>query len=124
MAARQQWPRRAAELRDGIRADVANLTGKLTDLAVQLERAADPEAAAVRVEAVQAEAAEQVADARADVAPRRSDVSGPRQRPSGPAAVSSNTAEPTRQKRRAIARLASAALRSPRCPKEGAEASS
>src|SRR5438552_12175649 len=59
---------RAAELRTGIRNDMATLTARLTELAVQLERAADPEAAAAQVEAVQAEAAEQVADARADVA--------------------------------------------------------
>ena len=59
---------RAAELRNGIRADMAALTGKLTDLAAQLDRAADPEAAAAQVEAVQAEAAQQVADAQADTA--------------------------------------------------------
>src|ERR1022692_5192079 len=59
---------RAAELRDGIRADIASLTGKLADLAGQLALAADPEAAAAPIEAVQAEAAEQVADARADAA--------------------------------------------------------
>src|SRR6266480_3704910 len=59
---------RAAELRTGIRNDMATLTARLAELAVQLERAADPEAAAAQVEAVQAEAAEQVADARADVA--------------------------------------------------------
>ena len=59
---------RAAELRNGIRADMAALTGKLTDLAAQLDRAADPEAAAAQVEAVQAEAAQQVADAQAETA--------------------------------------------------------
>ena len=48
---------RAAELRKGIRDDMATLTGKLADLVVQLERAADPEVAAAQVEAVQAEAA-------------------------------------------------------------------
>jgi hypothetical protein len=37
-------------------------------LAAQLDRAADPEAAAAQIEAVQADAAGQVADARADVA--------------------------------------------------------
>ena len=59
---------RAAELRNSIRADMATLTGKLTDLAAQLDRAADPEAAAAQVEAVQAEAAQQVADAQAETA--------------------------------------------------------
>ena len=59
---------RAAELRKGIRADMAALTGKLADLAAQLDRAADPEAAAAQVEAVQAEAAEQVDGARAETA--------------------------------------------------------
>ena len=59
---------RAAELRNGIRADMTALTGKLTDLAAQLDRAADPEAAAAQVEAVQAEAAQQVADAQAETA--------------------------------------------------------
>src|SRR6516225_172813 len=49
---------RAAELRKGIRNDMAALTAKLTDLAAQLERAADPEVAAAQVEAVQAETAE------------------------------------------------------------------
>jgi colicin import membrane protein len=59
---------RAAELRNGIRADMTALTGKLTELAAQLDRAADPEAAAAQVEAVQAEAAQQVADAQAEAA--------------------------------------------------------
>src|SRR5439155_12500457 len=58
---------RAAELRKGIRADMAALTGKLAELAGQLDRAADPEMAEVQVEAVQTEARQQVdaAEARA-----------------------------------------------------------
>ena len=59
---------RAAELRKGIRADMAALTGKLAELAAQLDRAADPEVAEAQVEAVQAEARQQVADAEAKVA--------------------------------------------------------
>jgi hypothetical protein len=51
---------RAAELRKGIQADIAALTGKLAELAEQLRRAADPEMAEVQVEAVQAEARQQV----------------------------------------------------------------
>src|SRR5580692_5065908 len=58
---------RAAELRKGIRADMAALTGKLTELTAQLDRAADPEVAAAQVEAVQAEAAEQLGHAQAEV---------------------------------------------------------
>src|SRR5437660_3053951 len=58
---------RAAELRKGIRADMAALTGKLTELTAQLDRAGDPEVAAAQVEAVQAEAAEQLGHAQAEV---------------------------------------------------------
>ena len=47
---------RAAELRRGIQADIAGLTGKLAVLVEQLERAADPEMAERQVEAVQQEA--------------------------------------------------------------------
>src|SRR5690349_10187822 len=58
---------RAADLRKGIQADMAALTGKLAELVKQLERAADPERAEAQVEAVQAEARQQVdaAEARA-----------------------------------------------------------
>src|SRR5690242_8929572 len=58
---------RAAELRKGIQADIAALTDKLAGLVEQLKRAADPERAEVQVEAVQAEARQQVdaAEARA-----------------------------------------------------------
>src|SRR5205814_280790 len=49
---------RAAELRKGIRADMAALTGKLAELAAQLDRAADPESAEAQVETVQAAEAE------------------------------------------------------------------
>src|SRR5580658_1109032 len=59
---------RAAELRAAVRADIAALTGRLTELAAQLDAAADPEAAAAQIEAVQAEAAQQIAQARADAA--------------------------------------------------------
>ena len=59
---------RAAELRAGIRADIAALTSRLGELAGQLERAADPEAAAAQIEAVQTEAARQVASAQAEAA--------------------------------------------------------
>jgi hypothetical protein len=59
---------RAAEMRSAVRADIAALAGRLTDLVTQLDAAADPEAAAAQIEAVQAEAAQQVASARADAA--------------------------------------------------------
>src|SRR5437588_770546 len=59
---------RAAELRKGIRADIAALTGKLAELATQLDRAADPESAEAQVETVQAEARQQVAGAEAKAA--------------------------------------------------------
>src|SRR5689334_2545809 len=57
---------RAAELRRGIRDDMAALTAKLADLVAQLERAADPEVAAAQVEAVQSEAARQIETVRAE----------------------------------------------------------
>src|SRR5260370_42005046 len=57
---------RAAELRTGIRNDIATLTARLAALAVQMERAAHPEAAPAQVEAGLAGAAGQEADARAD----------------------------------------------------------
>jgi len=59
---------RVAELRTGIRADIAALTCRLAELVTQLDRAADPEAAAAQIEAVQAEAGGQIADARAEAA--------------------------------------------------------
>ena len=55
---------RASELRSGIRSDIAALTGRLAELAAQLERAGDPEAAAAQVETIQAESAQDVAEAR------------------------------------------------------------
>jgi colicin import membrane protein len=57
---------RAAELSAAVRADITALTGRLTDLVAQLDAAADPEAAAAQIEAVQAEAARQTASAHAD----------------------------------------------------------
>jgi colicin import membrane protein len=51
---------RAAELRRGIKVDIAALTGKLAGLVEQLERAGDPESAEAEIEAVQRETRQQV----------------------------------------------------------------
>ena len=59
---------RAAELRAGIRDDIVALTTRLAELVAQLDRTADPEAAAAQIEAVQAEAARHIAVARAETA--------------------------------------------------------
>jgi DNA repair exonuclease SbcCD ATPase subunit len=59
---------RAAELRAGIRVDIVALTTRLAELVAQLDRTADPEAAAAQIEAVQAEAARHIAVARAEAA--------------------------------------------------------
>jgi colicin import membrane protein len=56
---------RASELRTGMLADAEQLVTKLSAAVEQLRAAANPEAAEAQIEAVQAEAAEQVADARA-----------------------------------------------------------
>ena len=59
---------RAVQLRRELRADITALTGRLSELAAQLERAADPQAAEAQIEAVQTEAEEFKAAARAEVA--------------------------------------------------------